>query len=98
MPWYLRILDIGFYVVQFIILLVVINVIQPVGFTGALGFSILYLLYLWLTLGVFVVLLPTRHQKYFLNRSPDNPEGCRDMFTYFADVYNSLRNKLKELL
>lgn len=90
MPWYLRILDIAFYVVQFIILLVAFYTVKPVGFTGALGFVILYV-----TMAICIALLPTRHRKYFYDHTPDNPEGCRDIFTYFTDTYNSIRTKLK---
>lgn len=95
MPWHLRMLEIVFYVVQFIILLVVYYAANAQGFTGALGFCILYILFLYITMAICIALVPARHRKYFYDHSPDNPEGCRNIFTYFADTYNSLRNKLK---
>ena len=95
MPWWLRILDIGFFVVQFTILLVTIGVVNPVGITGTLGFCILYVLFLYITMTLLYNLLPKRYQKYFKDRSPDNPEGTRDIVQFFSDIYNSIRTKLK---
>jgi hypothetical protein len=69
--------------------------VSPDGFTGALGFVLLYMVFLYLSMAICINLLPARYQKYFLDRSPDNPEGTRDIFEFFSDVYNSIRTKLK---
>jgi hypothetical protein len=95
MPWYLRIADIAFWILQFVLLLVAIQYIQPVGVTGAIGFCILYVLFLYTTMAIVIALLPHRYQKYFLDWSPDNPDGTRDIFKWSADTYKLIRNKLK---
>ncbi len=95
MPWYLRILDIGFFIAQLLVLFIAIGIVQPQGTLNVIGFCLLYALFLYISMGTAIYLLPARHQKYFLDRSPDNPEGNRDIFTYFKDVYISIRNKFK---